>query len=102
MNTYKTNKINDYIGKNNIFLNDHWPKDVLIQPSASIVLSKNDLKKIFSGSNSYISNLDQTLKDHMIFDISRYDASYIFDVLGYEKVKITKINGDSKGLWKGF
>ena len=95
-------EIKNVFFKNNIFLNDHWPKDVLIQPSASIVLSKNDLKKIFSGSNSYISNLDQTLKDHMIFDISRFDASYIFDVLGYEKVKITKINGDSKGLWKGF
>ena len=24
----------------------------------------------------------------MIFDISRFDASYIFDVLGYEKAKI--------------
>ena len=95
-------EIKNVFFKNNIFLNDHWPKDVLIQPSASIILSKNDLKKIFSGSNSYISNLDQTLKDHMIFDISRFDASYIFDVLGYEKVKITKINGDSKGLWKGF
>ena len=95
-------EIKNVFFKNNIFLNDHWPKDVLIQPSASIVLSKNDLKKILSGSNSYISNIDQTLKDHMIFDISRFDASYIFDVLGYEKVKITKINGDSKGLWKGF
>ena len=95
-------EIKNVFFKNNIFLNDHWPKDVLIQPSASIVLSKNDLKKIFSGSNSYISNLDQTLKDHMIFDISRFDASYIFDVLGYEKAKITKINRDSKGLWKGF
>ena len=59
-------EIKNVFFKNNIFLNDHWPKDVLIQPSASIVLSKNDLKKIFSGSNSYISNLDQTLKDHMI------------------------------------
>ena len=95
-------EIKNVFFKNNIFLNDHWPKDVLIQPSASIVLSKNDFKKILSGSNSYISNIDQTLKDHMIFDISRFDASYIFDVLGYEKVKITKINGDSKGLWKGF
>ena len=95
-------EIKNVFFKNNIFLNDHWPKDVLIQPSASIVLSKNDLKKILSGSNSYISNIDQTLKDHMIFDISRFDASYIFDVLGYEKVKITNINGDSKGLWKGF
>ena len=95
-------QIKNVFFKNNIFLKDHWPKDVLIQPSASIVLSKNDLKKIFSGSNSYISNLDQTLKDHMVFDISRFDASYIFDVLGYKKVKITKINGDSKGLWKGF
>jgi len=95
-------EIKNVFFKNNIFLNDHWPKDVLIQPSASIILSKKDLKKIFSGSNSYISNLDQTLKDHMIFDISRFDASYIFDVLGYEKAKITKINRDSKGLWKGF
>ena len=95
-------EIKNVFFKNNIFLNDHWPKDVLIQPSASIILSKKDLKKIFSGSNSYISNLDQTLKDHMIFDISRFDASYIFDDLGYEKVKITKISGDSKGLWKGF
>ncbi len=95
-------EIKNVFFKNNIFLNDHWPKDVLIQPSASIILSKKDLKKIFSGSNSYISNLDQTLKDHIIFDISRFDASYIFDVLGYEKAKITKINRDSKGLWKGF
>ena len=38
----------------------------------------------------------------MIFDISRFDASYMFDVLGYKKVKNIKINGDSKGLWKGF
>ena len=95
-------EIKNVFFKNNIFLNDHWPIDVLIQPSASIILSKNDLKKIFSGSNSYISNLDQTLKDHMIFDISRFDASYIFDILGYQKAKITKINRDSKGLWKGF
>ena len=95
-------EIKNVFFENNIFRKNHWPKDVLIQPTTSIFLNKNDLKKTFSGSNSYISNLDQTLKDHMIFDISRFDASYMFDVLGYKKVKNIKINGDSKGLWKGF
>ena len=95
-------EIENVFFENNIFRKNHWPKDVLIQPTTSIILNKNDLKKTFSGSNSYISNLDQTLKDHMIFDISRFDASYMFDVLGYKKVKNIKINGDSKGLWKGF
>ena len=95
-------EIENVFFENNIFRKNHWPKDVLIQPTTSIFLNKNDLKKTFSGSNSYISNLDQTLKDHMIFDISRFDASYMFDVLGYKKVKNIKINGDSKGLWKGF
>ena len=95
-------EIENVFFENNIFRKNHWPKDVLIQPTTSIFLNKNDLKKTFSGSNSYILNLDQTLKDHMIFDISRFDASYMFDVLGYKKVKNIKINGDSKGLWKGF
>ena len=95
-------EIENVFFESNIFRKNHWPKDVLIQPTTSIFLNKNDLKKTFSGSNSYISNLDQTLKDHMIFDISRFDASYMFDVLGYKKVKNIKINGDSKGLWKGF
>ena len=95
-------EIENVFFENNIFRKNHWPKDVLIQPTTSIFLNKNDLKKTFSGSNSYISNLDQTLKDHMIFDISRFDASYMFDVLGYKKVKNIKINGDFKGLWKGF
>ena len=95
-------EIENVFFENNIFRKNHWPKDVLIQPTTSIILNKNDLKKTFSGSNSYISNLDQTLKDHMIFDISRFDASYMFDVLGYKKVKNIKINGDFKGLWKGF
>ena len=95
-------EIENVFFENNIFRKNHWPKDVLIQPTTNIILNKNDLKKTFSGSNSYISNLDQTLKDHMIFDISRFDASYMFDVLGYKKVKNIKINGDFKGLWKGF
>ena len=38
----------------------------------------------------------------MIFDINRFDASYIFDVLGFEKIKISKIKEDQKGLWQGF
>ena len=38
----------------------------------------------------------------MIFDINRFDASYIFDVLGFEKVNISKIKDDQKGLWQGF
>ena len=74
-----------------IYSTNHWPKDVLIQPKNNIILTENDLKKQFSGSNSYISNLDQNLKEHMIFDINRFDASYIFDVLGFEKIKISKI-----------
>ena len=88
--------------ENNIFYKNHWPKDVLIQPKNNIILTENDLKKQFSGSNSYISNLEQNLKEHMIFDINRFDASYIFDVLGFEKIKISKIKEDQKGLWKGF
>ncbi len=88
--------------ENNIFYRNHWPKDVLIQPKNNIILTENDLKKQFSGSNSYISNLDQNLKEHMIFDINRFDASYIFDVLGFEKIKISKIKEDQKGLWQGF
>ena len=88
--------------ENNIFYKNHWPKDVLIQPKNNIILTENDLKKQFSGSNSYISNLDQNLKEHMIFDINRFDASYIFDVLGFEKIKISKIKEDQKGLWQGF
>ena len=63
--------------ENNIFYKNHWPKDVLIQPKNNIILTENDLKKKFSGSNSYISNLEQNLKEHMIFDINRFDASYI-------------------------
>ena len=88
--------------ENNIFYKNHWPKDVLIQPKNNIILTENDLKKQFSGSNSYISNLEQNLKEHMIFDINRFDASYIFDVLGFEKIKISKIKEDQKGLWQGF
>ena len=88
--------------ENNIFYRNHWPKDVLIQPKNNIILTENELKKQFSGSNSYISNLEQNLKEHMIFDINRFDASYIFDVLGFEKVKISKIKEDQKGLWQGF
>ena len=88
--------------ENNIFYRNHWPKDVLIQPKNNIILTENDLKKQFSGSNSYISNLEQNLKEHMIFDINRFDASYIFDVLGFEKIKISKIKEDQKGLWQGF
>ena len=88
--------------ENNIFNRNHWPKDVLIQPKNNIILTENDLKKQFSGSNSYISNLEQNLKEHMIFDINRFDASYIFDVLGFEKIKISKIKEDQKGLWQGF
>ena len=88
--------------ENNIFYKNHWPKDVLIQPKNNIILTENDLKKQFSGSNSYISNLEQNLKEHMIFDINRFDASYIFDVLGFEKIKISKIKEDQKGLWRGF
>ena len=88
--------------ENNIFYRNHWPKDVLIQPKNNIILTENDLKKQFSGSNSYISNLEQNLKEHMIFDINRFDASYIFDVLGFEKVNISKIKDDQKGLWQGF
>ena len=88
--------------ENNIFYKNHWPKDVLIQPKNNIILTENDLKKQFSGSNSYISNLVQNLKEHMIFDINRFDASYIFDVLGFEKIKISKIKEDQKGLWQGF
>ena len=88
--------------ENNIFYKNHWPKDVLIQPTNNIILTENDLKKQFSGSNSYISNLEQNLKEHMIFDINRFDASYIFDVLGFEKVNISKIKDDQKGLWQGF
>ena len=88
--------------ENNIFYRNHWPKDVLIQPKNNIILTENDLKKQFSGSNSYISNLKQNLKEHMIFDINRFDASYIFDVLGFEKVNISKIKDDQKGLWQGF
>ena len=88
--------------ENNIFYKNHWPKDVLIQPKNNIILTENELKKQFSGSNSYISNLKQNLKEHMIFDINRFDASYIFDVLGFEKVNISKIKDDQKGLWQGF
>ena len=88
--------------ENNIFYKNHWPKDVLIQPKNNIILTENDLKKQFSGSNSYISNLEQNLKEHLIFDINRFDASYIFDVLGFEKIKISKIKEDQKGLWQGF
>ena len=88
--------------ENNIFYKNHWPKDVLIQPKNNIILTENDLKKQFSGSNSYISNLEQNLKEHMVFDINRFDASYIFDVLGFEKIKISKIKEDQKGLWQGF
>ena len=88
--------------ENNIFYKNHWPKDVLIQPKNNIILTENDLKKQFSGSNSNISNLEQNLKEHMIFDINRFDASYIFDVLGFEKIKISKIKEDQKGLWQGF
>ena len=88
--------------ENNIFYKNHWPKDVLIQPKNNIILTENDLKKQFTGSNSYISNLEQNLKEHMIFDINRFDASYIFDVLGFEKIKISKIKEDQKGLWQGF
>ena len=88
--------------ENNIFYKNHWPKDVLIQPKNNIILTENDLKKQFSGSNSYISNLEQNLKEHMIFDINRFDVSYIFDVLGFEKIKISKIKEDQKGLWQGF
>ena len=88
--------------ENNIFYKNHWPKDVLIQPKNNIILTENDLKKQFSGSNSYISNLEQNLKEHMIFDINRFDASYIFDVLGFKKIKISKIKEDQKGLWQGF
>ncbi|MBR65223.1 MAG: hypothetical protein CMC58_00695 [Flavobacteriaceae bacterium] len=96
------NEIINVFFENNIFYRNHWPKDVLIQPKNNIILTENDLKKQFSGSNSYISNLDQNLKEHMIFDINRFDASYIFDVLGFEKIKISKIKGDQKGLWQGF
>ena len=88
--------------ENNIFYKNHWPKDVLIQPKNNIILTENDLKKQFSGSNSYISNLEQNLKEHLVFDINRFDASYIFDVLGFEKIKISKIKEDQKGLWQGF
>ena len=88
--------------ENNIFYKNHWPKDVLIQPKNNIILTENDLKKQFTVSNSYISNLEQNLKEHMIFDINRFDASYIFDVLGFEKIKISKIKEDQKGLWQGF
>ena len=96
------NEIINVFFENNIFYRDHWPKDVLIQPKNNIILTENDLKKQFSGSNSYISNLEQNLKEHMIFDINRFDASYIFDVLGFEKIKISKIKEDQKGLWQGF
>lgn len=96
------NEIINVFFENNIFYRNHWPKDVLIQPKNNIILTENDLKKQFSGSNSYISNLDQNLKEHMIFDINRFDASYIFDVLGFEKIKISKIKEDQKGLWQGF
>ena len=88
--------------ENNILYRNHWPKDVLIQPKKNIILTENDLKKQFSGSNSYISNIEQNLKEHIIFDINRFDASYIFDVLGFEKIKISKIKEDQKGLWQGF
>ena len=96
------NEIINVFFENNIFYKNHWPKDVLIQPKNNIILTENDLKKQFSGSNSYISNLEQNLKEHMIFDINRFDASYIFDVLGFEKIKISKIKEDQKGLWQGF
>ena len=96
------NEIINVFFENNIFYRNHWPKDVLIQPKNNIILTENDLKKQFSGSNSYISNLEQNLKEHMIFDINRFDASYIFDVLGFEKIKISKIKEDQKGLWQGF
>ena len=96
------NEIKNVFFENNIFYRNHWPKDVLIQPKNNIILNENDLKKQFSGSNSYISNLEQNLKEHMIFDINRFDASYIFDVLGFEKIKISKIKEDQKGLWQGF
>ena len=96
------NEIKNVFFENNIFYRNHWPKDVLIQPKNNIILTENDLKKQFSGSNSYISNLEQNLKEHMIFDINRFDASYIFDVLGFEKIKISKIKEDQKGLWQGF
>ena len=95
-------EIKNVFFENNIFYKNHWPKDVLIQPKNNIILTENDLKKQFSGSNSYISNLEQNLKEHMIFDINRFDASYIFDVLGFEKIKISKIKEDQKGLWQGF
>ena len=88
--------------ENNIFYKNHWPKDVLIQPKNNIILTENDLKKQFSGSNSYISNLEQNLKEHMIFDINRFDASYIFDVLGFEKIKISKIKETKKVYGKAF
>ena len=95
-------EIKNVFFENNIFYKNHWPKDVLIQPKNNIILTENDLKKQFSGSNSYIPNLEQNLKEHMIFDINRFDASYIFDVLGFEKIKISKIKEDQKGLWQGF
>ena len=58
--------------ENNIFYKNHWPKDVLIQPKNNIILTENDLKKQFSGSNSYISNLDQNLNENHCFHMNQY------------------------------
>ena len=84
-------EIENVFFKNNLFLKDHWPKDVLIQPDDN-----------FYSDAFYKSFLDNAglLEENNIFPTNH---TYTYPYPKYfEEIKIDYINGDSKGLWKGF
>tara|TARA_B100001057_G_scaffold406050_1_gene419252 strand:+ start:997 stop:2613 length:1617 start_codon:yes stop_codon:yes gene_type:complete len=89
-------EIENVFFENNIFRKNHWPKEVLIQPKNNILISENELSKF--RFNNYRGK--EVLRDPK----SDYNTPGIFYGLNLqEKIKVVDyINGDTKGLWRGF
>ena len=83
-------EIENVFFENNLFLKNHWPKNVLIQPTNNIY------------TNSYFQVF---LDDAGLLDDNGFSVNHTYDYpypKFFSNIKIDYINGDSNGLWKGF
>ena len=83
-------EIENVFFQNNLFLKNHWPKNVLIQPTNNIYT--NSFYQVF-------------LEDAGLLDDYQYNVNHTYNYpypKFFSNIKIGLIEEDSKGLWRGF
>ena len=90
-------EIENVFFENNIFRKNHWPKEVLIQPKNNILISENEISKVlfpggFKGKEVLQESREKLSNSEILYNLN----------LHQKIINIDYLNGDSKGLWRGF